>query len=333
MSVDKFIDENMGADNQALTPLQAAQMLELALSNGDTAQAESIEPPADTVADDKADDAVPNPADDKANDTLADNIDETNAVLLARDGVHTIPFEQLTATREEARLAKEAEAQVRAELEALKQQYQSQSPGTTGTSQQEQNEDTAQAAIDAGVDPSIFGDFDEEGIASGIEKLVQQRLAAALAPIEQQKQEAAVKSHWETIFDAHSDADSVVESAEFDQWRQSQPSFALAAIDDVLQKGTAPQIVELLDSFKRSTNTGANTNATDSDATAAQLKAKAQEVIKNTKAPIPTSLSDMPGRPGPTSIAEQVKEMGSVDALNVMAGWTPEQINQHLNSI
>ena len=93
MSVDKFIDENMGADNQALTPLQAAQMLELALSNGDTAQAESIEPPADTAADDKADDAVPNPADDKANDTLADNIDETNAVLLARDGVHTIPFE------------------------------------------------------------------------------------------------------------------------------------------------------------------------------------------------------------------------------------------------
>lgn len=333
MSVDKFIDENMGADNQALTPLQAAQMLELALSNGDTAQAESIEPPADTVADDKADDAVPNPADDKANDTLADNIDETNAVLLARDGVHTIPFEQLTATREEARLAKEAEAQVRAELEALKQQYQSQSPGTTGESQQEQNEDTAQAAIDAGVDPSIFGDFDEEGIANGIEKLIAARLSAVMAPIEQQKQEAVAQAHWDTIFDAHSDADSVVGSVEFNQWRESQPSFTHAAIDNVLKQGTAREIVEVLDSFKRSTNTGANTNATDSDATAAQLKAKAQEVIKNTKAPIPTSLSDMPGRPGPTSIAEQVKEMGSVDALNVMAGWTPEQINQHLNSI
>lgn len=325
MSVDKFIDDSMGDDGNDLTPAQAAQMLDMAMSNGDTAQADSIEPPADTAEADKPVQDTP-PADDK---TPAD-VDETNAVLMARDGVHTIPYEQLTTSREQTRLAQEAEAAARAELEALKAQYQSQS--NADTSQQEQDIDTAQAAIDDGIDPSIFGDFDEEGIAAGIEKLVAARLQAALAPIEQQKQEAVVKSHWDTIFDAHADADSIVDSVEFSDWRKSQPSFTNAAIDSVLQQGTAAQIVELLDNFKHSTNS-TQPPAIDPAAQAADARAKAKAVIDNTKKPVPTSLSDMPGRPGATAIGEQVQEMSGVDALDVMAGWSPEQITQHLNSI
>lgn len=325
MSVDKFIDDSMGDDGNDLTPAQAAQMLDMAMSNGDTAQADSIEPPADTAEADKPAQDTP-PADDK---TPAD-VDETNAVLMARDGVHTIPYEQLTTSREQTRLAQEAEAAARAELEALKAQYQSQP--NADTSQQEQDIDTAQAAIDDGIDPSIFGDFDEEGIAAGIEKLVAARLQAALAPIEQQKQEAVVKSHWDTIFDAHADADSIVDSVEFSDWRKSQPSFTNAAIDGVLQQGTAAQIVELLDNFKHSTNS-TQSPAIDPAAQAADARAKAKAVIDNTKKPVPTSLSDMPGRPGATAIGEQVQEMSGVDALDVMAGWSPEQITQHLNSI
>ena len=336
MSYEKFIDDSMGDDNADMTPAQAAQMLDMAMGNGDTAQADSVEPPADTAEADKPADQTP-AADDKGNDTPADaeqssEIDESNAVLLARDGVHTIPYEQLTQSREQTRLAQEAEAAARAELEALKQQYQSQTPSNAGPSQQEQNVDEAQAAIDAGVDPSIFGDFDEEGIAQGIEKLVAARLQAALEPIEQQKQQTAEQAHWDTIFNAHGDADSIVGSVEFDQWRQSLPSFTNDAIDGVLNNGTADQIVELLDNFKSSTNSSPS-KTVDPEAAAADAKAKAKAVIDNTKQPVPTSLSDMPGRPGATAIGEQVQEMSGVDALDVMAGWSPEQITQHLNSL
>ena len=327
MSVDSFINDSMSANGGDFTPEQANQALEMAMGYGDTAPADSIEQPADTAnSDEPAQDAPV----ESSESTTSDNADDSNTVVLARDGVHTIPYEKHVELRENERTAREALAAANAELEALRQKVQT--PNDTPNTQQENDIETAQAAIDAGVDPSIFGDFDEEGIASGIEKLVQQRLAAALAPIEQQKQEAAVKSHWETIFDAHGDADSVVESAEFDQWRKSQPSFALAAIDDVLQKGTAPQIVELLDTFKRSTNSGTQPEA-QATPTAADIKARAKEVINNTKRPVPTSLSDMPGHPGATSIGEQVQNMSSVDALEVMANWTPEQITQHLNSI
>lgn len=319
MSVDKFIDDSMGDDNADMTPAQAAQMLEMATGNGDTAQADSIEPPADTAEADKPAQTEPG--------------EEGNAVLMARDGVHTIPYEQLTTSREQTRLAQEAEKAARDELEALKQQYQSQTPSNAAPSQQEQDVDTAQAAIDAGVDPSIFGDFDEEGIAAGIEKLIAQRLQSVLAPIEAQKQEAVTKSHWDTIFDAHSDADSVVASVEFDQWRKSQPSFANAAIDNVLDNGTAAEVVELFDTFKNATNSSSQPGAKTPALTQAEIRAKAQEVISNTKQPVPTSLSDMPGRPGATAIGEQVQEMSGVDALDVMAGWSPEQITQHLNSI
>lgn len=334
MSVDKFIDDSMGDDNADMTPAQAAQMLEMAMSNGDTAPADSIDTPADTAEADKP--AEETPAVEEKPAVEADEksleLDETNAVLLARDGKHTIPFEQLTTSREETRLAKEAEAAARAELEALKAQYQSQS--NTNTSQQEQDVDTAQAAINAGVDPSIFGDFDEEGIAKGIKQLLAAELKAALAPIEQQKQEAVVKSHWDTIFDAHKDADSVVESVEFSDWRKSQPSYANAAIDNVLKQGTAAEVVELLNNFKHSTNSGSQPDPKAPPVlTPAEMRAKAQEVINNTKKPVPTSLSDMPGRPGATAIGEQVLEMSGVDALDVMAGWSPEQINQHLNSL
>lgn len=313
MSVDKFIDDSMGDDGDGMTPAQAAQALEMAMSNGDTAQADSIDTPADTATDHQS-------------DHRSDPSNESNAVLLARDGVHTIPFEQLTNSREQTRLAQEAEQAARAELEALKQQYQSQGNGVADPNQQDQAAETAQAAIDAGVDPSIFGDFDEEGIAAGIEKLIAQRLQSVLAPIEQQKQDTAIKSHWDTIFDAHNDADSVVGSVEFDSWRQSQPSYANAAIDTVLERGTAQEIVELLDTFKQSTNSG-------SPASSMTAKDRAQQVINNTKQSAPISLSDMPGHPGATSIGEQVKSMSGVDALDVMANWSQEQINQHLNSL
>lgn len=319
-SYNDYIDENM-VDGANLTPEQAAQMLEIAMGNGDTAQADSIETPADTANEG---------AEDKPSDDIdLDNIDPSKAVLLARDGVHQIPFEQLLEAREQANVSKEALAAANAELEELRAKV----AGTPAEqTKQEQDIETAQAAIDAGVDPSVFGDFDEEGISSGIAKLVAEQVAAAMAPMQQQteaqRQAAIEQAHWDKIFSTHEDADSVVQSVEFNKWRESQPSFTQAAIEGVFKSGTADQVVELLDNFKKSQNSTQSSAATQPD-----LKSKADEVVKGIKTPAPVSLSDMPGHAGPTSITEQMKDMSGADALAVMDKMTPEQIERHLNSL
>lgn len=315
---DSFIDNSMGESDAQMSPQQAAQALEMALGNGDTAQADSIDTPADTapaVADTKA------PA---TNDPAP--AAEDKPVVMARDGVHTIPYEQHVALREGERAAKEALATANAEIERLRLIAEAKPADTT---EHEQNLDTAQAAIDAGVvDISLFGDFTEEEIAKGVQTMVQQGIAAALAPIEADKQAAVEKEHWDTIFNAHEDADSIIASSEFEAWRSAQPSYVQASLDDVLTKGTANQIVELFDSFK-----GSNSKTATTPAQTADVRAKAQAAIDNIKPPTPTSLSDMAGRQGPTAIGEQLENMNSVDMLAVMETWTEEQRNNYLNSI
>jgi len=325
-SSDSFITESM-SNGEELTPLQAAQALELAMGNGDTAPAESIEPPADTAKEEPA----PEP---KADDVDFDSIDPDKAVLLARDGVHQIPFEQLVEARNQATTSQEQLAAANAELEEMRVKLAQAGTNNTAAEQdkQEQNIETAQAAIDAGVDPSLFGDFDEEGIAAGIEKLVAERVAAALAPMQQQTQkqqaDAAAEAHWGKIFGAHEDADSVVQSVEFDTWRKSQPSFTQTAVDSVLQTGNADQVVELIDNFKQSQNSNIAPKANQPD-----LNSKADEVVKGIKTPTPTSLSDIHGHAGKASLSEQLENMGSVAALDVMQTMSPEQIERYLNSL
>lgn len=321
---NKFIDDTMGDDNAELTPEQAAQMLEMAMGNGDTAKAESIEPPADTA---DTEDKPAAEVEDKPED-----INEANSVLMARDGLHTIPFEQLLEARQQATVTKTQLDEANKELEELRQWKQSQDKSDNPTTQQDKDIETAQAAIDAGIDPSIFGDFDEEGIASGIQKLIAEQMKSALAPVNQKQEEDALASHWKTIFDSHADADSALSSVEFKNWADSQPSYAQSSINTVLEQGTASQLVELLDNFKGSSNSN-QSKGIDPEVLAADARAKAKAVIDGTKKSVPVSLSDMPGRPGAVAIGEQVKEMSGIDALDVMSGWTKEQIDRHLNSI
>lgn len=345
MTVDanSFIDDNFNDGNW--TPQQAAQYLEDSM-NGDTAQADSIETPADTAADEvttEPDDKDGKPATeaptDTPKDTPSDDDVEGEKVVLARDGVHTIPYEKHVAYREGERAAKEALAAANAELAVLRQQ--AQTPATVATTQQEQDIETAQAAIDAGVNPDYFGDFSEEALAEGIKRLVNADVAAqvkaqvaeALKPMQAKEQESALEAHNRTIYEAHQDADSIVESGKFEAWKASQPSYIQAALDGVLQQGTAEQVVELLNNYKQSTTSTpepakANKPSTD------DLKAKAREAIKNTAPAIPTSLSDIPGgHKGATDITEQMQSMSPMELAETMMDWSPEKREQYLNNL
>ena len=340
MTVDanSFIDDSFNDGDWS--PQQAAQYLEMSM-NGDTSQGESIETPADTDADAQTE----TPAQETITDTPADATSNDDAevegekVVLARDGVHTIPYEKLVEARERDRVSQEALAAANAELAILRQQKQT--PATVATTQQEHDIETAQAAIDAGVNPDYFGDFSEEALAEGINKLIDERVSAqvdarvakALEPMQQKEQESAAEAHMRTIYEAHTDADSIVESSEFEAWKVSQPTYIQAALDGVLTQGTAEQVVELLNNFKQSTTSTAEPAKADKPSTD-DLKAKAREAINNAAPPIPASLSDIPGgHKGATNITEQMKSMSPMELAETMMDWSPEKREQYLNNL
>lgn len=343
MTVDanSFIDDSFNDGDWS--PQQAAQYLEMSM-NGDTSQGESIDTPADTAADEQTtepDDKDDTPATEAPTDTPDDSSNddvEGEKVVLARDGVHTIPYEKLVEARERDRVSQEALAAANAELEILRKQ--AQTPATVAPTQQEQDIETAQAAIDAGVNPDYFGDFSEEALAEGINKLIDERVKAqvdaqvaqALQPIQAREQESAEAAHYRTIYEAHQDIDSILESGEFETWKGAQPSYIKAALDGVLTQGTAEQVVELLNNYKQSTT---STPAAKADKPSTDdLKAKAREAINNAAPPIPASLSDIPGgHKGATNITEQMKSMSPMELAETMMDWSPEKREQYLNNL
>ena len=342
MTVDanSFIDDSFNDGDWS--PQDAARYLEMSM-NGDTSQGESIDTPADTAADEQTD--TPDGKDDTPateaptdtpNDSSNDDV-EGEKVVLARDGVHTIPYEKLVEARERDRVSQEALAAANAELEILRKQ--NQTPATVAPTQQEQDIETAQAAIDAGVNPDYFGDFSEEALAEGINKLIDERVKAqvdaqvaqALQPMQAREQESAEAAHYRTIYEAHQDIDSILESGEFETWKGAQPSYIQSALDGVLKQGTAEQVVELLNNYKQSTT---STPAADAGKPSSDdLKAKAREAIKNTAPAIPASLSDIPGgHKGALDIREQMDAMSGIELVEAMADWSPEKREQYLNN-
>ena len=321
MSLQNMLD----TDDGVLSPEDATALLDRAM-NGETIEfdepqaaepaVESSEPPATT---------------DSKNSQVADEqLNADNAVIMAKDGKHTIPFEKLQQAREAERLALQQAEQANAELERLRAQL---AQGNTAAQQAKIDNqiDIAQQAIDNGVDPSIFGDFDEEGLACGIQTLVQQqvaqqveaRLKQALEPIAQKQQIDETQQHYAAILQAHPDIESVAESQEFASWRASQPSYAQQAINGVLSQGTTDQVIELFNQLKSNAQTAAPTSA--------DIKQAAKAKLDSAQSAIPASLSDIAGGQAHTSPDEQLANLDGVDMLAAMEKMSPEQIERILN--
>ena len=328
MSLQNMLD----TDDGVLSPEDATALLDRAM-NGETIEfdePQAAEPPVES--------SEPPVTTESKNSQVADEqLNADNAVIMAKDGKHTIPFEKLQQAREAERLALEkvqlAEQQAQAaiaELEKLRNQ-QSQSNTAAQQAKIDNQIDIAQQAIDNGVDPSIFGDFDEEGLAGGIQTLVQQqvaqqveaRLKQALEPITQKQQIDETQQHYAAILQAHPDIESVAESQEFASWRASQPSYAQQAINGVLSQGTTDQVIELFNQFKGNAQTAAPTPA--------DIKQAAKAKLDNAQSAIPASLSDIAGGQAHTSPDEQLANLDGVDMLEAMQKMSPEQIERILN--
>lgn len=297
-------------------------------------------PQGDTDA--KADDegGVPDAAteaDDGKQDSEADDssLNAENAVVMARDNKHTIPFEKLEEAREGQKHWRAQAEAAQQELESLKAQAQARADAGQSPTKQDNQIAAAEAAIDAGVDPELFGDFSEEALAAGINKLVQQqveaRLQSALAPYEKREAQTATEAHYNAIYTAHPDADSVAQSHELAEWINSQPTFVRGSMSAVMQQGSTDQVIELLSAFKSATGTTQAAGNLTADA----VKAAAKQKAANAKSDVPASLSDFPaGRAGATSRDEAMHDMSSgIDLATAMDDMTPEQIEQFLNRL
>lgn len=329
------------AVNGELTDAQMVQMM--SLPEGDTSVLLEGGMPAATES------AKATPGGEQGTTNEAENEsattpdpDPAKAVVLAKDGVHTIPYEKLAEAREGEKHWKAQAEAAAAELAALKAQAEQRAEAGEAPTQTDKALAFAQEAIAQGVDPSFFGDFSEEALAKGVDKVVELRLnereqaiekrvqerveaalAQALGPIQQKQQIDAVQSHMSAIYAAHPDADSIAESKELADWIAAQPSFARAGYQAVLQQGTTAEVIEFFDTFKQATGKAAQQNTPEQS----DVSAAAKAALAKAKAQVPTSLSEIPaGSKAHHDEAEALMEMSDSNALNSFMGKSPEQI-------
>ncbi|MHA3104801.1 hypothetical protein [Acinetobacter sp. ANC 3791] len=340
MDITEQQNELIEANGGKPTPELAAQLLEQAL-NGETAT------PAETGG-------VPNttqvqtagttPTDGEGNTQNAgaqaqQQIDESqlnaeNAVVLAKDGKHTIPYDRLADARKGEQEWKQKYDEAQQQLAHLQAEAQQRKENGETATQQDINADLAKEAIEKGIDPSLFGDFSEEAVVKGVEQavkilageIVNQRLKEAFTPYQQQQQISAEQAHFHTIATAHPDFESIVESQEFNNWIGKQPSFIQSAYNTVVNQGSAAEVVDLLGLYKAETQSTQAAQPNDA------VKAAAQQAVKQAQTPVPHSLSDLPaGSPSGVSRDERVAAMSPAQMLEEMENWTPEQIDQFMN--
>lgn len=345
MDITEQQNELIEANGGKASPELAAQLLEQAL-NGDTANAENGSQPATTQVTEEntpkveGQDGTQHPADTQQAQQQQ-QVDESqlnaeNAVILAKDGKHTIPYDKLVEARNGEKEWKQKFDEAQQQLAQLQADAQERKDNGQAPTTQDNQANIAQQAIDQGVDPAIFGDFSEKDLAAGIQKLVnsqvstlvQQQLQTALAPIQQQQQVSVEQAHFNEIFTAHPDAESIVESKEFNDWKNAQPSFLKDAYETVLDKGSAAQVVELLGLYKSNAQSGQQAAQPANDA----VKAVAQKAVSQAQKQPPNSLSDLPaGSPAGVSRDERLAAMSPAQLAEEMQGWTPDQVEQFLN--
>ena len=338
-TTDNFFD----SINGALTPEQALQALRLE-EQGDTGVKPETggAPTTTTATDDKPGAAEPTKGNEQTDDTQGkpggeqqpipeDQQTADNTVVLAKDGKHTIDFSHLDKARQQRDTYKAEAEDAKRQLADLQAQAKARENEGQAPTKTDNMVATAEAAIEKGVDPGLFGDFSEEALAAGIAKLVQQqveeRVGKAVAPLQAKQQQDAATAHYEAIYKAHPNADSIVESAEFKAWVDAHPSAVRNAywqLFDPKTGGTAAQIVEVFDAFTKGNKEAPTPAAPD--------KAAATAAAASARTEPPASLSGIPGgRADGLSPHERMAGMGGVDMYAAMEGMSPAQIEAFLN--
>lgn len=321
-----------------VSPELASQLLEAAM-NGETI-GQPVEPVIDTPVVNQANEEI-KPTDAANTVPAEDELNASNAKVLAKDGIHTIPYESLEKARKgEQEWKAKAESYEQALAEARSQIQTGQA-----TPAAEQNLATAEAAIAASGDNTdviaMFGDFSEEAIAKGVDALLEVRVPGAiqaaidkaLQPFQQQQQlqqaqlaKSAEQQHFDAIASVHPDFESVAESQEFQNWKDAQPGILQGAYDQILNSGTSAEVNELLTLYKQANNLNVATPDVNS------IKEQAKQAVNKAQTQVPHSVSDLPaGSPAGVTLDERMAAMSPAQQVEAMANWTPEQIDAYVS--
>lgn len=271
--------------------------------------------------------------------------DPTKTVVLAKDGLHTIDYQKLVdartaaaTNRQAADAANAALAEAQTELARLKAEAAARASAGVAPTAADTNAAAAQAAIDAGVSPEVFGDWSPEAMAKGVQAVLlhgTKPLLEQMATMQAQLQElrgtsakTAQQQHYDGIYQVHADADSIAESAELQAWINSKPAFVRPAYQEVLSKGTQQEVIDFFTAFKKETGSqpAAAAPAPAPNAAQAALQAANAAILQATNA-VPASLSDIPGARGAGSVFEQLDDMAANNPAQLLEALAqlPEQ--------
>lgn len=309
MNQEAFFQANQ-VDGQ-LSDEKMAQML--SLPEGDTTSVESSVPDADVV--------VETPA--AVEEAKVEAVVEP--VILAKDGVHTIPFAKLEEARQGEQHWKSVAAEQQKQIDELAKQPVAESAKAVDVDIASKEREFIGAMMEGDTEKAEAIRLEINGI---LESRYEAKIASILEPIQKERAISATDAHFNAIAKAHPDYESVAQSQELADWIAKQPSFARSGYEKVIAEGTAQEAIELFDAFKAAA--GKTTVATGRP-DAAEL---ARAAVANAKSKPPTSLSEIPAGSGVQhDEAAAMLEMSGAGLMNKFEGKTPEQINALLSRI
>jgi len=90
-------------------------------------------------------------------------------------------------------------------------------------------------------------------IAAEQVKAIEDKYDTELASLKKATAMSATEQHFAKIAAAHPDYEQVGKSAEFNAWIEGQPSYIRGSIENIVQQGSADEIIEVLSNYKSST--------------------------------------------------------------------------------
>lgn len=326
-----------------LTDSQSMQMLALALQGDSgtaeqqTQQTQSSETPGAAIESETT----------KTTGEVVQGTPEPTPVVLAKDGVHTIPYGELEEARKAAQFYKQQLAEQQQLIDQQRRAQIEEAQATVKPTLTDTNQGSSWISQEEMA--KAFGDFSEEGIAKGVASLVDKRTQAMLTEVEARAEakaaervraelqardlDAQQQAHFDAVYQKHPDAESIAQSVELREWIKTQPSYAQAGIVHALQQGTAAEVIEALDAFKAATTSQKPAAVPSQQPVAKQdVTVAAKAVIAQAKSQPPMSLSAMPaGSSAAVDEAAAMREMSGMDLINRFGNMTPEQIREKVD--
>jgi hypothetical protein len=332
-TVQDFLESNQVTG--ALTPEQAAQLLELSHEGDTVDETETASAPAPAPAQPDPSPAVDTESNSTKTEADPAELTAENAAILAKDGKHLIPFDKLAEARESAQraAAERDEAQrLAAELQA-KLEAASRQPAAALAAKEPEAVDL-KGLREQHYEAVQMGDKELAlDLADKIEaEVVRRAEAAAEQRVSKREQEAQAQAAAGALQRVADDAKAKYPALNEagDKADQDAIDFVVSKRDALIARGEAPHkaleqaVARAAELFKWNGQAAAPSSK---DAAAAAAAA-----IANAKTATPATLSDIPGgKPAGQSLEVQMASMNAVEMVELMERLTPEQREDLLN--